>query len=520
VPRRGGTPRILPFIRDLNPQTDDFPGLIALIRNHQGNRPALVRAIYKKWTKDANRHGFSLHSIDANTVSSLGLDNLGIIDDDCRLTDLGNRLYKDRTRSDVFKELLAIHLLQHRAGWQFARALEVLRRRVSRPSREDIAEYLGAKYGITEWRDLNNISSLHSFLEWCGVVSSYQLNGAEFERLLGASVADVGLLERFTLETRAYLQALVRLDGSATGREIREAAETYLRRHLDPHKVPTRMEPLIDAGLVQFSGRRGSRTSRYTIVDDKRAALLAEVSADLIAVGSVPDEVFEHDFRWTVDRLKDQALSRDEKGRTLEVLAAMICWRLGLRRVLLRERTEYEVDVTAEFLAGGYQTWSAQCKAYGNAQIRSAHILREFGIAVLDSYSVLLFVTTADFTPDAVSTAERIMRQSPVQVLMLNGADLDSIAEKEESLFEIVGERSEEVRRLRSGDSPWIVFRELDAVRDWIWNDHPKPEEVWLYLERRDFNTSREMVAALLFAWLESQRDAEGFDAKYLSSVR
>jgi hypothetical protein len=83
----------------------------------------------------------------------------------------------------------------------------------------------------------------------------------------------------------------------------------------------------------------------------------------------------------------------------------------------------------------------------------------------------------------------------------------------------LVDLRSEDVRRIRRGDPPWVIFQELDAVRDWILTEKPTPEEVWLYLERRDFNTSRPLVVALLYAWLESQRAAPGFDETYLDGV-
>jgi Restriction endonuclease len=516
----GRAPRVLPFIRDLTPQTDDLIGLIVVVHGNQGDRPKIATAIHEKWTKDGRRKGFTPHSIEANTVSSLSEENLGILDRQNRLTDFGRRLYRARKDPTRFKEVLAAHLLKHRGGWQFAKALTVLRQRGRGVTRDEVANYLAEKYGINEWRDLNNISALHGFLAWCGVVSSYKLDQEAFDRLMGATIQEVGSLERFTVETRACLQALVRLGGPATGGEIRHAAETYLRRQLDVHTLPSRIEPLIADGLVKkIDVRRGDRTGTYAVVNAKRAEVLAEVAADLAAVGAIPDEVFEHDFAWVWNRLQDDELSRDDKGRTLEILAAMICWKLGLRHVLLRERSPFEVDVTAEAFGSAYQSWSAQCKAYTNTQIRADHILREFGIAMLEGRTVLLFATTSDFTPDATTTAERITRESAVQVLMLNGTDLKRIAADQTALFDLVERRSREVRRLRAGDPPAVLFQELDAVRDWILDQKPGVEDVWLYLERRDLNAARSFVAAVLYAWLYGLRRDPRFDANYLDRV-
>jgi hypothetical protein len=504
----------------LNPQLDDLPGLIDLIRKKGGSRAGLAEAIFEKWTNDNVRHGFTLHSIEANTISSLSDENLGIIDEQARLSAFGRQLYSARKDDRRLKDLLAAHLLQSRGGWQFARALEVLWRRGRRPTRALIATYLRAKYGIGEWADSNNISSLHTFLEWCGIVVNYRVDESEVERVLGVVPAELEVVEGFTLETRACLDALVRLGGRAAPGAIRQAAEGYLHTPLDANQFTARMTPLVEAKLIDFEGRRGSRTSLYVIRDAKKAELLAAIARDLAIVGVVPDEVFEHDFGWVVDRLWDMKLNKNERGKSLEVLAGMICSRLGLRHIQLRNRTEFEVDVTADYVGAGYQTWSAQCKAYRNARFRSNQVLREFGIAVLNRYSVLLFVTTSDFTEDAVLTINRIVRQTNIQVVMVSGQDLQALARDEGHLFDLVRQRSEAARRSRLGARPVEVFQEFDNARDWLLTQKPESTDVWVHLQRRDLLLERPLVATLLAAWLETQRASAEFDESYLEKIR
>jgi hypothetical protein len=516
-----GARRVVPFIRDLNPRTDDLPTLLRLIDEADGDRAVLVQSIFDDWTARGARRGFSLHSIEANTLSSLGPENLGIVDATARLTEFGRELLDAADDEERFKHLLGSVLLRERGGWQFAKALEVLWQRGRRPTRQQIAAYLQEKYGIAgEWADLNNISSLHSFLEWCGVVDDYRLNAGEFERLLNVSVAEVQLLERLTLESRACLSALVRLGGEAVPGDIRRAAEFQLHRPVDANQFPGRMAPLLEADLIRFEGARGARTSRYALVDASKAEALDAIAADLAFSGVVPDEVFEHDFHWVVDRLFSDELTRDERGRTLEVLASMICTRLGLRNIHLRNRSEFEVDVTADYVGSGYQTWSAQCKAYTSSKVGSDTILREFGIAVLDRYSVLLFVTTTDFSDDAVRTADRITRQTNIQVIRLNGADLRAIAADEDALFRLIQERSEQSRTVRLGARPVEVFQELDAAKEWLLGEQPSVAEVWAHLQRRDLLVERAMAAMLLASWMETQRESDAFDEDYLDRIK
>jgi Restriction endonuclease len=515
-------PRVVPFIRDLNPQRDDFAALLRRVDEADGDRAALARAVFDDWTTRGTRRNFSLHSIEANTLSSLSSENLGIVGGDNRLTAFGRELLEASDDEDRLRDILGSYLLRERGGWQFAKALAVLQQRGQRVTRQNIATYLQEKYGIAEeWADLNNISSLHSFLEWCGVVSNYRLNEDVFERLLDVSVGEIQLLEGFTLETRACLETLVRLGVDATPALVRQGAGSALHRPIDANQLPMRMQPLIDVNLVELApGRRGDRTRRYRLTNARKGEALAAVAADIAILGVVPDEVFEHDLAWVVARLWDETLSHNERGRTLEVLAGMIYTRLGLRHIQLRNRTEFEVDVTADYVGSGYQTWSAQCKAYGRSRVTSEHILREFGIAVLDRFAVLVFVTTSDFTDDAVLTADRIVRETNIQVIRVNGDDLRSLADDESRLFRLFRDRSERARRVRLGARPSEVFMEFDASREWLLTEKPDVDEVWAHVQRRDLLVERALAATFLAAWLETQRGDDRFDEDYLERVR
>ena len=157
--------------------------------------------------------------------------------------------FRESPKNDI-EAILGRHLIQNRAGWQFGRALATLRRRGRRPTRGEIADYLAQKYGIEEWRDLNNISSLHNFLSWCGAVRNYELVPDVFRDLLGATADEVGEFERLPQQSRLCLEALVRLGGTATAREIRTAAEAYSGRPMSVHNMPALMQPIVDQGLA------------------------------------------------------------------------------------------------------------------------------------------------------------------------------------------------------------------------------------------------------------------------------
>jgi len=496
--------RIIPFLRDLNPQRDDLREIIVLAHRHHGHREALANAILKAWTRRGARHGFSEHSILANTIASLGPDNLGILTDSGELTTFGAELYRQRSRPDEFRDSITHHLLKNRGGWQFCRALQVLGR-LGKPTRKEVADYLAQKYGIEEWRDYNNLSSLHNFLAWGGVVHNYRLDEAEFERLFGVSAVALEGVEALPQLTRVCFEALVRLGGSATAGQIRGVAEAYTGRLMDVHQMPAILKPLHDNGFVTFQGVRGRKTSIYAIVDDERSQVLASVAQDLSVSGVVPDEVFQNTFGWVLDRLEDTTLSKDERGRALEILAAKICWRLGLRHIQIRHRTEFEVDVVADRIGMGYQAWSVQCKAYGKSQVSSEHILREFGIAMLAGYDVLVFVTTAAFSDDALTTISRIMRKTHVLVVPVSKKDLQRFAEDEDRVFAFIDERSVVARNLRRGAEIRDVLRELDFLAPLIDAGDVTRISAWARLQVREVFVERDVFDALYDAWLHGR---------------
>jgi hypothetical protein len=285
--------------------------------------------------------------------------------------------------------------------------------------------------------------------------------------------------------------------------------------------MPAILKPLSDAGLVQFVGKKGDKRSLYSILDSEKASALERFASDLSLSGVVPDAIFEQTFASIVEQLKNKELSKDQRARTLEVLAAKICWRLGLRHIQIRNRTEFEVDVVADRTGPGYyQRWLVQCKAYGNASIRSEHILREFGIASLVGYDAILFVTTSTYSDDAIKVISNIIRKTNLLLLPISGADLQAFAENEPSLLQLLESRSHDARRTRLGANPVEVFRELDAMKDVLLKDKPVPADVWLRLERRQIHMEFDVFLPTFATWLESQRGTEGFDEDYLTAVR
>jgi hypothetical protein len=425
------------YIRDLNPQIDDIGKILGIIQQHEGDNGSIALEIKKLFDADGKRRNYTLHSIKANTMSSLRTANLGVMNTGGFLTPFGKTLLK---RSGArLKAEIARHLILNKGGLAFCRALKVM----PGSNRTDIASFLAEKYRVDFWRDLNNISTMHGFLEWAGICANYRLNDGAFAKIVGIAATTAKAAEELSPEANALLQALARSNGAAAPGELRSQAELISGRRINPHNMPAYGKELEKRGLIELPGHRGSKTRPWKLKDRAQAGIIAEIAASVSEARPLPDETFRHSF---AELLKGtNSPNVDQKGRALEYLAARICWKLGLRNIEVRKLSDYEIDVRAEALKPVFQKWVMQCKAT-RAPLGPAAVLREYGIAKLENIPVIVFFTTSSISDRARAISDDIMRQSNKIVLILDREQLERIAADENAIYDILEQQSEYAR--------------------------------------------------------------------------
>src|SRR5262249_20796792 len=163
-------------------------------------------------------------------------------------------------------------------GLAFCRALEVLGRS-GKAHRKEIADFLAEKHKMDWWRDHNNISSMHNFLEWAGICDNYTLNAAAFQKIVGIDTATAKSAEELSPEANLVLQALVRAGGKAAGGDLRRQAEQLSGRRINPHSMPSYGKELESLGFIKLPGQRGSKTAPWELNPKLHAQIIGEVAA-------------------------------------------------------------------------------------------------------------------------------------------------------------------------------------------------------------------------------------------------
>jgi hypothetical protein len=435
------------YMRDLNPQLDPLPEMMRIVQRNEGDRDAIANGIERLFDRTGRRHGYSLHSIHANTMTSLREENLGVLDARWRLTPFGNELVKKIKDADAFKKAVAKHLILLKGGLQFCRALQTVARERNGGYRARLAAFLSEKYQLAFWRDLNNISTMHNFLEWAGVCKKYRLNEQVFTETVGLDVASVKTAEDLSVEAASLLDALIRAGGEAAPGTLRAQTETLLGRPINPHSMPVFGKELEEKGLIELPRQRGSRTRPWQIKAAETTKIVSAMAAQLAGTRFIPDDAFKKTFGELIVEIK--RAPKDRKGRALELLAARLCWRLGLINIEIRKLNEYEIDVRAEGTRPIFQKWIIQCKATQNA-LGVEVILREYGIAKLENIPVIAFVTTSSLTSQAREVAKQVMKWSNKVVLVFAQDELKTLAKNENALFDILASQSEAAREVKS----------------------------------------------------------------------
>ena len=151
-------------------------------------------------------------------------------------------------------------------------------------------------------------------------------------------------------------------------------------------------------------------------IDPKLLALLRTPLADILA---------ELDHR-----------DRHVAGLALEALAFKIVRLLDMTYVATRLRANQmggaEVDLVFESARLVFSRWQIQCK--NTARVALDDVAKEVGLTHFLKSNVIVIVTTGDISGEARRYASKIMADSNLAVVMLDGGDLQAISESPETI--------------------------------------------------------------------------------------
>lgn len=425
----------LPFGSEFSPSQIDLAHVLELAERHGGDWHAFENAVRAAYFEGHPTSAYNRGKLANNT--KLGMIAYGIIDRDANLTDFGSELSALKDDKPALYQRLAKHILLNLHGMTLVRCIQDMVAAGEVVSLTTLREGLAAR-GVHYPSGGKHPSMMRLWLAKAGVFvgARWQINTHRVEDVLGLNPDEFAVLADFTPEQRAFLRALANTGTTApqpANEIVRLATATYGVKFPEKSLPKLVLHALEEAGYItseKTTTGRGAKPFQVAptgkliadVVEPLLEQLKGQTDPKLLALLRTPlaDILADLDHR-----------DRHVAGLALEALAFKIMRLLDMTYVATRLRANQtggaEVDLVFESARLVFSRWQIQCK--NTARVALDDVAKEVGLTHFLKSNVIVMVTTGDIGGEARRYANRIMTDSNLAIVMLDGGDLQAISE-------------------------------------------------------------------------------------------
>ncbi len=424
----------LPFGSEFSPSQIELPTVLELAQAHEGDATALQAAILARYF---SAHGGGNVRSQATLAMNcrLGMKAYGLIDKEGKLTEFGRDLYMKRNDAPLLYESLARHILLNLKGMSL---LQCIRDMVTAGEKVDLTTLRDGldERGIHYPAGGKHPSMMRLWLEKAGVFvgARWQIDEARVKALLGTAPDDFLVLSGLGPEQRAFLLALANtgITEPQPANEIaRLAAATYGVKFPEKSLPKLVLDALVQAGYITASKTTAGRGAKPFLVapTDKLAADVIEPLLEQLKEQT--DAKLIELLRKPLGGILVDLDSEDRyvAGLALEALAFKLMRLLDMSYMATRLRAQStggaEVDLIFESARLVFSRWQIQCK--NTARVALDDVAKEVGLTHFLKSNVIVMVSTGDIGPEARRYANKVMADSNLCIVMIDGKDLAGI---------------------------------------------------------------------------------------------
>ena len=422
----------LPFGSEFSPARIGLPVLLELAHEHGADWKAFEDAVRDRYFSMHKTSDYNKGKLANNT--KLSLRSYGLIGEkDTTLSEIGWMLYDLRDDASVLHEAFARHILTNCQGMNFVQCILDMQASGEEIDLNKLRHWLQER-GIVVPRGGKHMSTLRLWLEKSGVfISRYRVDQTRLNQILGLDVEEFEALATFTPEQRAYLKAIVNLDGDGPhlSNDVEKLAVATYGATFNEKNLPKQvLYPLRDAGYVHLErgtkeAGRGAKPFLVTATDK----LASEVVTPLIEqIEKQTRTDLRPMLRKSLKAIRKEIDSRNRhiRGLALEALAFKIMRLVDLTYVATRLRGDVtggaEVDLVFESARLVFSRWQVQCK--NTARVSLDDVAKEVGLTHFLKSNAIVMISTGRIGNEARRYANRIMADSNLCIIMVDGDDL------------------------------------------------------------------------------------------------
>ena len=448
----------LPFGSEFSPAQIVLPVLLELAHEHGADWKGFEAAVRDRYFAGHDTSDYNKGKLANNTKLSMRAYGL-IGGKDTTLTRVGHALHDLRHDEPALYEAFARHILKNCHGMNFVQCVLDMQAAREPIDLTELRRWLEDR-GISVPRGGKHMSTLRLWLEAAGVfVSGYRVDRDRLSEVLGLDLEEFDVLASFTPEQRAYLKTLANMGGGGPypSNDVEKLASAAYGVSFNEKNLPKRvLYPLRDASWIDLE--RGTRQKgRGAKPFQVRAA--GRLATDLITpLIEQLEQQTQADLRPMLRKsLKEirgelESSDRHVRGLALEALAFKLMRLVDLAYVATRLRGNAtggaEVDLIFESTRLVFSRWQVQCK--NTVRVSLDDVAKEVGLTHFLKSNAIVMVTTGEIGGEARRYADRIMADSNLCIIMVDGSDLARIELRPSAIVDVFNREARQAMELKT----------------------------------------------------------------------
>ncbi len=440
----------LPFGSEFSPSQIELPDLLEIVAANQEDWHALEAAILDRYFSShaEGRQGEEASYNRGKLANNckLGLIAYSIIERAGKFTDFGRHLYDVRQDEATLYGDLARHILLNLSGMLMVQCIQDMTSAGEEVNLTTLREGL-AERGVHYPPGGKHPSIMRLWLAKAGVFvgSRWQIDTIRLQEVLGADPDGFEILARFTAEQRAFLRALANtaVTTPQPANEIaRLAAATYGVRFPEKSLPKLVLNALVEAGYITAEKTTTGRGAKPFQVSPTEKLINGLIGPLLDQLKDQTDPKLLDLLKRPLETILADLKSSDRyvAGLALEALAFKLMRFLDITYVATRLRASAtggaEVDLIFESARLVFSRWQVQCK--NTSRVSLDDVAKEVGLTHFLKSNVIVIVSTGDIGPEARRYANKIMADSNLCIVMVDGGDLDLINSRASAIVDVL----------------------------------------------------------------------------------
>lgn len=449
----------LPFGSEFSPSQIYLPEVLEFAKNVGGDWKAFEDSVREKYF-DSNKTSRYNRGKLANNCK-LGMIAYGIIGRDANLTEFGEELYKVKDDDAQLYWKLAKHILLNLHGVNFVQCILDMQVSGETVTLVKLRGWLEER-GIHFPSGGKHPSIMRLWLEKAGIFhSQWRVNEVKLAEILGTSTEEIEAIASFTSEQKAYIKTLSNIDGTGpfVSNEVQKLATATYGIKFDEKNLPKQvLYPIEEAGYITLTRGtkkpgRGAKPFFVHLTSKFKSEILLPLIKQL-------EKQIRSDLRPMLRKNLADILSeidssnKYKRGLALEALAFKLLRLLDMAYVATRLRGSAtggaEVDLIFQSARLVFSRWQVQCKNTNKVSLDD--VAKEVGLTHFLKSNVIVMVTTGTVGPEARKYSNKIMSDSNLNIVMVEGDDIKDIIESPSYIVDVFNREAKTAMKLKELD--------------------------------------------------------------------